>query len=358
MDIKNKIEELKSKNIPIYSISRLNTVDNCGWEYWQTYMEHLVPKDNIYGFTGTKIHKCLEDIQNGKDVNLENEIIQLLKDADFLDIKFPSDSIREKWEKDILHFASNYKKPDYNKVETEKLFLLQLGDNYLQGIIDLVIYNEDGTVSIRDYKTSSKFSNSDLQEKGRQLILYGLAMEQMGYKVKDLAWEMLKYVEISYKLKNGNIRTTIAERGFIIDKLKNDITKELKMLNEYSDLEIEAILDDAIENNSFDNLPKSIKEKYTINDYICYYDFTQERKIETQLFIEAKINEIEQFVDDKSWWEPKEIDIGNEFYCKNLCNHREHCEFLKEYIEIQDYYSEIVNKNQNNEDDELLNLFT
>ena len=47
-------------------------------------------------------------------------------------------------------------------------------------------------------------------------------MEQMGYKVKDLAWEMLKYVEISYKLKNGKIRNTIAERGYILEKLKSE----------------------------------------------------------------------------------------------------------------------------------------
>ena len=39
MEVKEKIKELRDKGIPIYSISRLNTVDNCGWEYWQTYME-------------------------------------------------------------------------------------------------------------------------------------------------------------------------------------------------------------------------------------------------------------------------------------------------------------------------------
>lgn len=354
MEIKEKIEELRKSGVPIYSISRLNTVDTCGWEYWQTYMEHLEPKENIYGFTGTKIHKCLEDIQNGEQINFSKEVSDMLEDARILDITFPSETIEEKWKKDIIHFANNYKKPEYDKVETEKLFLFQLGDSYLQGIIDLVIYNEDGTISIRDYKTSSKFSNADLEEKGRQLILYGLAMEQMGYVVKDLAWEMLKYVEISYKLKNGNIRTTIAERGFIIDKLKNDITKELKALNKYSDLEIEILVDEAIIDNSFDRLPKSIKDKYTIKDYVCYYEFSPERKIETQLFIEAKINEIEQFEKDKSWWEAREINAGNEFYCKNLCNHRGHCEYLKDYIEMQEFYNE---ERQNEElEKELLNF--
>ena len=146
------------------------------------------------------------------------------------------------------------------------MFLYDLDGGDLQGIIDLLIYNEDGSVSIRDYKTSSKFTNSDLEEKGRQLILYGLAMEQLGFQVKDLAWEFLKYVDISYTLKNGKIRTTTAERGFIIEKLKTDITKELKALKQYTDLEIEIMVDTAIEENSFEHLPPSIKDKYTIKD--------------------------------------------------------------------------------------------
>ena len=179
-------------------------------------------------------------------------------------------------------------------------------------------------------------------------------MEQMGYKVKDLAWEMLKYVEISYKLKNGNIRTTIAERGFILEKLKADITKELKALKQYSELDIEMMVDEAIENNSFDNLPSSIKEKYTISPYICYYDFSAERKIETQLFIEAKINEIEQFEKDKSWWEPKEITPYTSFYCGNLCGFRDICQYYQDYLEMQKMFEE--EKEDKDLDAELLNF--
>lgn len=340
MDVKKQIQELRNQGITVYSISRLNTVDSCGWEYYQTYMEHLEPKDNIYSFAGGKIHKCLEEIQNGKQINFPEKVESMLEEADLLDIKFPNDKIKEKWVKDIKCFAQDYIKPIYNKVETEKMFLVKIDDRYLQGIIDLLIYNEDGSVSIVDYKTSSKFSNSDLEEKGRQLILYGMAMEQMGYIVRDLAWNMLKYVQISYKLKNGKMRTTIAERGFIIEKLKSDITKELKSAKNYSELEIEEMVDIAIENNSFDNLPDYIKSKYTIEDYILYYDFTEERKQETKNFINAKIDDIEMFENDINWWEPKEITPYTSFYCENLCNHRDRCEYLKDYKEIQAQYEE------------------
>lgn len=346
MEFKEQIEDLKKKGITVYSISRLNTSDNCGYEYWQTYMEHLPSKDNIYGFTGGRVHKCLENIQNGIKVDFPKEIDKMIEDARILDITFPNESIETKWKNDIIEFAKNYVPPRYNRVETEKPFIIQIDSHYMQGIIDLVIYNDDGTVSIRDYKTSSKFSNSDLEEKGRQLILYGIGMEQLGYKVKDLAWEMLKYVEISYKLKNGKTRTTIAERGYIVDKLKSDITKELKAMKKWSDLEIEMIVDDAAEKNSFDNLPASIKDKYTIKDYIQYYDFTEERKNETKAFINAKIEDIELFKDDKSWWEPKEITPYTSFYCINLCGHSDTCEYLQHFLAVEEQYKEQQEENE------------
>ena len=79
------------------------------------------------------------------------------------------------------------------------------------------------------------------------------------------------------------------------------------------------MVEKAIQDNSFKDLPLSIKEKYTIKDYICYYDFTEERKDETKAFINAKIEEIETFENKKSWWEPKEITPYTSFYCSNLC---------------------------------------
>ena len=65
--------------------------------------------------------------------------------------------VETKWKNDIISFAQNYKAPVYNKVETEKLFLIEINGHYLQGIIDLLIYNEDGTVSIRDYNEEFKY---------------------------------------------------------------------------------------------------------------------------------------------------------------------------------------------------------
>ncbi len=340
MTVKEKIQKLRDEGKTIYSISRLNTVDECGYSYWLTYHEHELSEENIYGFAGTRIHKCLENIQNGIKVNFPKEVENIFEDAEILNLDFPTENIGNKWKSDIKCFARDYVAPQYNKVETEKLFLYDLDGKYLQGIIDLLIYNDDGTVSIRDYKTSSKFTNSNLEEKGRQLILYGLAMEQMGYKVKDLAWEFLKYVDISYTLKNGKIRTTTAERGFVIEKLKADITKELKALKKYTDLEIEIIVDTAIEENSFEHLPQSIRDKYTIKDCIMYYDFSEANKKETKAFIRAKVEEIERFENNESWWEPKEINSSTDFFCQNLCGFSKKCKAFQDYMERKLAYEE------------------
>lgn len=351
-EIKEKIRQLKEQGETVYSISRLNTLDSCPWEYWQTYKEHLDSKANIYSFAGSKIHSCLEDIQNDKEVDFEKEFKNMLEEADFLDINFPSDSIKEKWVKNMEFFIKEYKKPTFRKVDTEKLFLIKIGDNhYLQGIIDLLIYNEDSTISIIDYKTSSKYSNAELKEKGRQLILYGMAMESLGYQVKSIAWNMLKYVKISYKLKNGKTRETIAERGYVVEKLKSDITKTLKDNSLLNEFEIEQLVDKAIKENSFDCLPDYIQNKYTIEDYIHEYDFSEENKKDLIDFINAKIDDIERHDNDIEWFDPKEINISTEFYCKNLCGHRDKCEFYLEYQEIMDMYAE--NKENNIDFDDL-----
>ena len=72
MEIKDKIDQLRKEGKTIYSISRLNTVDECGYSYWLTYHEHELSEENIYGFAGTRIHKCLENIQNGIKIDFSS----------------------------------------------------------------------------------------------------------------------------------------------------------------------------------------------------------------------------------------------------------------------------------------------
>lgn len=348
---KEKVDYLRKNNIPIYSISKLSTLEECYHEYYLTYIKKYTGTENIYTYMGSKIHSCLEKMQNGEKIDFDKVVSESLDTAKTLGLKFPTTSIGDKWENDIHTFAKGYAPMNLPKFETEKLFVYEFNGIYLQGIIDLLIYNEDGTVSIIDYKTSGKFSNADLESKGRQLVLYGLGMEQLGYKVRDLQWYMLKYVTIDYKLKNGNTRTTIAERGYIIDKLQKDIEKELISYG-YDNETVSQTLFLALANNDMKILPKIIQDKYTIKDYFVPYEFNENTKFETLNFINAKVNEIETCKNKESYWEPKEITPRTDFYCKQLCSRKEHCKAFQKYIEIEE---EINQENLSKEAEDKFN---
>lgn len=357
LEPKEKLKYLRDNNIEVYSISKLGTLDECYLEYKLTYIDKLQGEDNVNGFLGSKVHSILENKVNGKDINFTEQLKDDFKEAEFLGYNFPTDKMKEKWENDILNFAKDYKVPHYKKSETEKLFVFEMDNKFIQGIIDLLIYNEDGTVDIMDYKTSSKFSGSELPIKGRQLILYGLAMEQQGYKVRELMWNMLKYVQISYKLKNGKTKTTIAERGYIVEKLQNDISKELRTLG-YNEFEVEAMILSGLEQNSLEVFPKQIQDKYIIEDYIVKYDFSEENKTELRMFAEAKINEIETMKNKEDYWEPKQITKWNSFYCENLCSRKKHCQAWQDYKELQDRIKEEEKEGQFQEEfDDFSKIF-
>lgn len=248
-----------------------------------------------------------------------------------MDINFPSDKIRDKWIANMKDFVSTFKKPKwFDNAESEIQFLYEIDKCYLQGFIDIVEFLDDGYINILDWKTSSKFAKKDLVEKGRQLIIYGIAMEQLGYKINSIGWYMLKYCVVSWHLKNGKIKEKVCERGFWISEIKNEIIKDLKELN-YDDFDIELILDKAIEINDIKLLPQQIQDKYSVKDYIQYYDYTQENINECKEFILNRIQEIEDNSKNELYWLPKEIDYSNCFYCENLCNQRKKCEYIENY---------------------------
>lgn len=335
IDIKEKVRELREKEVPVYSISRLNTVDQCAYEYYQTYIKKEKSLDNIYGLTGSHMHQIIEDICNGNKADPKEELEIILNDCEMLDIHFPSEKIRDKWCANMRDFVAKFSKPQwFDKAESEVQFLFEIDGEYLQGFIDIVEYLEDGYVNILDWKTSSKFAKKDLIEKGRQLIVYGMAMEQLGYKINSVGWQMLKYCIVSWKLKNGNMKEKVCERGFWITECENDISKELAALG-YSDLDIEILMDNAKSTNDIELLPKEIQNKYKVSDYTQYYDYTDENKNECKEYIREKIKQIKDNIDNNLFWLPKDINYGSEFYCANLCGHRKRCDYLKKYYDEQ-----------------------
>ena len=270
----------------VYSFSRLKLFNECRHAYFLTYVLKCDKKPNIYSEIGTIIHEVLEDVQGGKDIPVE-ERIEMFEDkvdeCKIFGIEFVNEKIEEKYVENIKHCLRNFKPLQGIKFEIEKEIRLELGSSVLTGFIDLVIHNEDGTVSVIDFKTSSKYAKKDLPKNANQLIIYGLALEQMGYVVRDVKWMMLKYVTV--KGKRGN---KMIER------------RELEDGQEFEDCFVE-------------------------------YPYNAISKMECIDWIEETIDEIESLTKYDTW-EHKDINKGTSFYCSNICSCCGKCEALKDYL--------------------------
>ena len=339
-EIDPKLKELFDRGEKVYSISKLNNIDTCEYQAYLTYVKKHKGLGNCYNILGSQIHDCLEKIMNG--LSDESELPTVLKkelaDIDRLGIDFPSDrngnsSIKDNWIADMSDFCNSFVKPK-GQFETEQLFIYKTPEGaYLQGYIDLIRHNRDGSISIFDWKTSSQFSLSDLKHHGRQLVLYALGKEQEGYNVKSVAWIMLKYAEVSFwgkarkNSKNETLIKKVCNRSKIANELKPYIESDLEKLG-YSELDIELMVNEAVKANSLSKLPEEIQKKYTIKPYVRKYELTDEIKQETLNYIKDKISQFESKSDDENDWAPIKITDKNSFYCNNLCGYRKECRFI------------------------------
>ena len=310
--------------------------------------------NGVYGILGGKIHDCLERIINEEATTDEllPTLEEELNDLDMLGLSFPKDfkggdSIRDNWVADMKHFCKNFI-PLEGKFDTEELFIYKLADNrYVQGYIDLIRHNDDGTISIMDWKTSSEFTNEDLVHHGRQLVIYAIAKEDQGYKVRDVAWIMLKYCKVTFMgKKRSNTKTLtpitkVINRGKLVKELKTYIEHDLLAAG-YDEIDTECMLAEAIEKNSLDYLPANIQQNYKIELYVREYKITDELKQECLDYINTTAKKFEA-LDEKNAenFPPRSFvrttktgtEKDNSFFCNVLCNYRSSCKYIKEYNE-------------------------
>lgn len=349
-EIHPELQELYDKNITPYSISRLNAIDGCLLEAFYTYKctdERSVRENSIYGIMGNQIHEVLEGIYNGTATS--NDLLPYMKAeleyAELVNVDFPKDfkggtSIRDSWINDMTHFCNNFEKLQGEHFQTEEFVLLKISDTrYLQGYVDLiqVIDEEKKIIDIYDFKTSSKFKNEDLLHHGRQLVVYKMAKEQEGYTVRNTAWIMLKYVKVTfngYSRKNSKTKKIIekiVQRGKIGKELRSSVEKLLVDAG-YDELDRDIILDEFEETNSFTVLPNEIATAFHMEQFIQYYDITEELEKEALDYINSRADTFETLWDmPEEVWKPVKVDDKQSFYCNNLCSHRSICPEIKKY---------------------------
>ena len=363
-----RLEELKVSGVPIYSISRLDCINRCLAEAYETYHNNNRGESNIYALCGSKVHDVLEGIVNGENTekDLLSAVTAELEEAEMLGYEFPkmadgSDGIRDKWIKDMTHFCNHYKSPKFKNLTTEELFIYKSPKgNVLQGYIDLQRKNEDGSINIYDYKTSSLYSGAAIKEHGRQLVVYQMGLEQAGEKVKKVAWIFLKYVEIRFMGKKTAKSKEKTEISKVVERCKigSEMAKyvEQVMIEQgFDEVDIEIALNEFKTENSFSTLPKSVKTEFKMLPYVCEYEVTDEVKKECEEYIDNTIEMWESLGDDEKNYPPLKFtkiqkngkEASDIFYCTKLCSHGKTCKYLHDYLDKLD----------NGSSDEYDNLF-
>lgn len=327
------------------SWSRTNCVKNSLYEYYLKYILHKKEDraNSIYVVTGGMSHEILEKLYL-KEIQYD-DMSDLFEDSwmtafDISELKFDrSDSgknkrIADKYYYDLSHFFMNHEKIK-EKIDIEQFVTTKIGNEYYQGYIDALISHDDETYTILDWKTSSIYVGEKRNKECGQLVMYSLALNQKGIpfdKIK-IAWNFLKYVNVTVEAKNGNKKVRAIERCEIGDKLQASAKTWLKHFG-YED-NMEEYLNDLAIKNDISVLPVEVQEKFEIHDCYIYADLTDELIehwktdiINTMNFIrdkEAKYSELMikgEFEEaDKLWWESEDDVKKQSYYFSNLCGY-------------------------------------
>ena len=355
----------------LYSWSRYNCYKNSSYEYLLNYIKReKQTRENAYGLTGNIAHDTLERFYDGS-IEYDEMISEF--NAGFLNVEMSglkfdrsdddkNEKIANKYLACVRHFFKNHQIIPYNLV-LEEYLIIKVGKYIFGGYFDALHKDDEGYYTITDWKTSTIYSGKKIDELKGQLVLYAEGLVQKGIPIDKLKirWAFLKYLNVTMPLKNGKTRTSVAERHIWFSKIKNNAKMWLKDMDEYTDQEIEDMLDYSLEFNTIDNLPKEIQDLYTIEDCYVYADFNQEEidKLKEELIstldeIEKKTEEYNKTKDDNVFWE--EITDRDSYYFANLCGygagaHKPYAAYLdKLEIGVKDEYKTDKGSTSDNND--------
>ncbi|MDD4036653.1 MAG: PD-(D/E)XK nuclease family protein [Bacilli bacterium] len=321
--------------------------------------------DSIYNVSGTISHESMEEFYKGKlnhqkmlklyeDKLFEFNTMGLLYDRTDKD---KNEKIAKKYEDCMRHFFLNHKRIT-NKPIIEPFILIKIGNQYFQGYIDFLnVEVRDGRkkVILTDWKTSSIYKGQKLIDNSGQLLLYAEGIHQnnnIPYDDIIIRFNFMKYVNVSYTQKKGDIKIRQIERNIIGESLQSNAKMWLKHF-EYNENQIDIFLEQMINTNGIECLPDEVKEKFEIND--CYVEVELNEKIinnhKNKIIniiteIIKKENEFEKTKDKDIFWQ--DVTREDSYYHANLSGysanlHLPYREYLKE-LDLQNGIKVIEDK--------------
>lgn len=306
---KEEIQDIKDQNHTntLYSFSRLSRWEQSRYEYFLNYVKHIKPDRNdcIYGSIGGGCHDILEKFYS-EEIEYDDMADEFgdtwFTNYEVLDLKFDRNvaeqdaKLANRWHENVKHFFANHKTIPY-QVKCEQPAVIKVNNGALIGYIDAVYVDPDGNLNIVDWKTSSMsgFTPDHIHEKSRQLILYALSFIQNGTPLENIIckYNMLKYCTITYRQRNGKIKSMNVERRLLNEKLVTPARIYLRQFGYDVDEYSKDVLD-----YGYNALPDEVKAEIKITD--CWLEVPLDEKIveNTKKWAEKTIKEIEATIDE------------------------------------------------------------
>lgn len=330
--------EIKKKyNVDrLWSWSRMNTFLNSKYEYLLKYILKAEEDrcDSCYTTLGTICHDALDRFYEGK-IKYE-DMIDDYNDGfttaiTIADLKFnrsdeeKNKSIGEKYNENLKHFFQNHTVYD-KELLIEKPVVVNIDGNVFIGYIDALYKDDDECYHIIDFKSSSIYTGNKLEENSGQLVLYSIALHQMGIPLDKLkpCFNFLKYCTIRYEQKNGAIKYRNVERYKIGESLQSNAKTWLKHFGYEPDEYLKEMLDI----NGIECLPEEVRSKYEIKDCHVYIDLTEklvqkwtDTVATTLKDIELREADYKETHSDKCFWDDEESIDKQSYYYANLCSY-------------------------------------
>lgn len=181
----------------LFSVSRINTFLENPWKHWCKYIagykEKYDPERNKYMDRGTVFHKGVELMAQGKE---PSEAIALAvaygHEQGF--VQEAKDSGKIAIERYLKEYGTE---PFTNTLETEKRYELDINSQAsFTGIVDAVVDNMDGTITLVDYKTYSNAPQADKLMYSVQANIYLYVVNALGYKATKFVFDCVNPKEV------------------------------------------------------------------------------------------------------------------------------------------------------------------
>lgn len=187
-----------------FSYSQVSMYESNPWKHFCNYVLGLYPESSAQADRGTDVHSVFEELaqyaMKNKNANLVEWLDNWHNNKDIEEGKILNDETWTIVRRYLINYGgmgngllSENRLPwkDAVKIECEKKVLVTFENIDFVGYIDLVVYHEDGSVSLYDYKTLSNKPSVYEYTYGMQGNLYIAAMQKLGFTVRQFVFDAM-----------------------------------------------------------------------------------------------------------------------------------------------------------------------